>query len=161
MFKDAFTLIELLVVIAVIGVLSATGIIAYNNYTLAAKISSAKAYHNQVTKAIKTDFFNSCEVQNKLTTKAGIFCHLVGVELAQAISTFPSESFGLPENLFNINKARWIMYSPSNNLNSNIINAKNKQIGDLFIYDIKGKCFGFITTLGNDQPIIRDEFCYN
>ena len=160
--NKGFTLIELLVVVAIIGILAAVGVISYNNFTISAKISSAKAYHNQVTKAIKLDFFNSCEIQQKnLTNGAGIFCNLTGVDLAQAISTSPAEKFGLNKNLLNPNNEAWIMYSSSSNLNTNIINAKNKVIGRLYIYDIKNKCFGFITTLGDDQPVIREEFCFN
>ena len=38
-----FTLIELLVVIAIIGILSGTGVVAYNSYTSAAKESATKS----------------------------------------------------------------------------------------------------------------------
>ena len=42
----AFTLIELLVVVAIIGILAAVGVVAYNGYTGAAKVSSSKTNHN-------------------------------------------------------------------------------------------------------------------
>ena len=48
--KKAFTLIELLVVVAIIGILAAVGVVAYNGYTSAAKVSVAKTNQKNVIK---------------------------------------------------------------------------------------------------------------
>ena len=50
--RNGFTLIELLVVVAIIGILAAVGVVAYNGYTSAAKVSATKANHKMITKMI-------------------------------------------------------------------------------------------------------------
>ena len=53
--KKGFTLIELLVVVAIIGILAAVGVVAYNGYTGAAKVSAAKTNYKNVVKQMRAE----------------------------------------------------------------------------------------------------------
>lgn len=54
--SKAFTLVELLVVVAIIGILSAVGIVAYNNYSLEAKKQATIANWKTVITFIENTF---------------------------------------------------------------------------------------------------------
>ena len=51
-----FTLIELLVVLAIIGILSGTGLVAYNSYTSNAKETVTKSNHTKVVNSMENEF---------------------------------------------------------------------------------------------------------
>ena len=51
-----FTLIELLVVLAIIGILSGTGLVAYNSYTSTAKEPVTKSNHTKVVNSMENEF---------------------------------------------------------------------------------------------------------
>ena len=53
--RNGFTLIELLVVVAIIGILAAVGVVAYNGYTIAAKIAVAKANQKSIAKYLNAE----------------------------------------------------------------------------------------------------------
>ena len=53
--SKGFTLTELLVVVAIIGILAAVGVVAYNGYTGAAKVSAAKTNYKNVVKQMRAE----------------------------------------------------------------------------------------------------------
>ena len=79
--RKAFTLIELLVVVAIIGILAAVGVVDYNGYTSAAKVSVVKNNYNAVYKKILLQI-QECEINGsvelmklpKNTTKYKVDC---------------------------------------------------------------------------------------
>ena len=69
-----FTLIELLVVIAIIGVLSAIGVPAYQNYLANAKENAAKSNHGNVVRFMQAEFTKCSTGPVTLPGVAGDIC---------------------------------------------------------------------------------------
>ena len=61
--QKAFTLIELLVVVAIIGILAAVGVVAYNGYTKAAKLNSAKANLKTISSWLAAESTKVCSAK--------------------------------------------------------------------------------------------------
>ena len=61
--RKAFTLIELLVVVAIIGILAAVGVVAYNGYTKAAKLNSAKANLKTISSWLAAESTKVCSAK--------------------------------------------------------------------------------------------------
>ena len=70
--QRAFTLIELLVVVAIIGILAAVGVVAYNGYTSAAKVSAAKANLRTISSWLSGESTKVCSAKQG-RNKNGMF----------------------------------------------------------------------------------------
>ena len=96
--QKAFTLIELLVVVAIIGILAAVGVVAYNGYTSAAKVNTAKANLKTISSWLSAESTKVCSAKegggkNGMFLDAGnmqtfITCSDEGTYLAYAASKY-------------------------------------------------------------------------
>ena len=80
---SGFTLIELLVVVAIIGILSATGILAYNGYIKGTKQKSAENAMQQISLAQTEYYSNNGEYHNDgdACTPTGTTSNLIETKL--------------------------------------------------------------------------------
>ena len=70
--RKGFTLIELLVVVAIIGILAAVGVVAYNGYTAAAKVNTAKANLKTISSWLSGESTKVCSAKQG-KNKNGMF----------------------------------------------------------------------------------------
>ena len=89
-----FTLIELLVVIAIIGILSGTGIVAYNGYTSAAKESATKSNHKKIVNSMESEFAK-CKLDNSASIFNSHKCNTSNGPSTDVITNFVNNSLKL------------------------------------------------------------------
>ena len=101
----AFTLIELLVVVAIIGILAAVGVVAYNGYTGAAKVSAAKTNFTTVVKYIASEM-KKCELGINPIFDKNLTCANFTSSKKVAVLVSNSTAMALNEKLENPYKDR-------------------------------------------------------
>ena len=118
--QKAFTLIELLVVVAIIGILAAVGVVAYNGYTGAAKVSAAKSNHSTIVKYMAAEV-QKCSLGESSVMNGNLNCPITNssqiITAIHKTSTNISNSFKNPFNAAEsaINKS-WYDYNNNANI---------------------------------------------
>ena len=125
--KKAFTLIELLVVIAILGILSGTGIVAYNGYTAFAKENATKNNHKEIVNNMENEF-----AKCKLDKDSKIFethpCNSSSRPSTNTISNYANTKLGLKNPYDNT-----LPVVQSNICTSGSVSIVEKEIGN---YDV-------------------------
>ena len=125
--KKAFTLIELLVVIAILGILSGTGIVAYNGYTAFAKENATKNNHKAIVNNMENEF-----AKCKLDKDSKIFethpCNSSSRPSTNTISNYANTKLGLKNPYDNT-----LPVVQSNICTSGSVSIVEKEIGN---YDV-------------------------
>ena len=131
-----FTLIELLVVVAIIGILAAVGVVAYNGYTGAAKVSATKANHKSLVKFIKAELMK-CELGDASIFKDGNYGAISCTDASSVSSGWSINEKGgmrLRDSLFNNSK----IFNSKNPYNTSEL-AVQRQCSQVY-----GYCIGMI-----------------
>jgi prepilin-type N-terminal cleavage/methylation domain-containing protein len=134
--RNGFTLIELLVVVAIIGILAAVGVVAYNGYTGAAKVSATKANHKSVVKYIKAELMK-CELGDASIFKDGNYGAISCNDASSVSSGWSINEKGgmrLRDSLFNNSK----IFNSKNAYNTSEL-AVQRQCSQVY-----GYCIGMI-----------------
>ena len=125
--KKAFTLIELLVVIAILGILSGTGIVAYNGFTAFAKENATKNNHKEIVNNMENEF-----AKCKLDKDSKIFeihpCNSSSRPSTNTISNYANTKLGLKNPYDNT-----LLVVQSNICTSGSVSIVEKEIGN---YDV-------------------------
>ena len=147
--RKAFTLIELLVVVAIIGILAAVGVVAYNGYTGAAKVSVTKANHKMTVKFAHSTFLQSSinggYFNNRLSTTD------FNCQKSQNVKIFPASVSSVMRKI--VRHLRCVIPDhPFNNPTYTAVGYGPR--------GIKGSV-EFYTRCTNSKPIIHIETVYN